>query len=136
VDDNVDAAESTGMLLEVLGAMVRVVHDGPEALRQMAEFAPAIALLDLGLPGMDGHEIAMRIRANPGWKGVKLVALTGWGQEEDRRATEAVGFDHHLVKPAPIETLRALILEAAETNGAAPAALPPTRAREKVGDVG
>src|SRR4029078_11300814 len=108
VDDNVDAAQSTGLLLEMLGAVTSLVHAGPTALEMLDSFAPTIVLLDLGLPGMDGHQVAMRIRANPVWRGVKLVALTGWGQEEDRRATEATGFDHHLVKPASIESLRAL----------------------------
>ena len=127
VDDNVDAAESTGLLLQVLGANVSVVHDGPAALARMTEFAPAIVLLDLGLPGMDGHQVAMQIRANPEWKDVKLVALTGWGQDEDRRATEAAGFDHHLVKPASVESLRTLIL------GVVPSPASPDASREAVG---
>jgi len=112
VDDNVDAADSTGMLLEVLGAKPRLANDGAAALAAMAEFAPQVVLLDLGMPGMDGHEVARRIRANPDWKAVTLVALTGWGQEEDRRATEASGFDRHLVKPVTVEALRALIVAA------------------------
>ncbi len=116
VDDNVDAAESTGMLLEILGAKPRVVNDGAAALAAMTEFAPEIVLLDLGMPGMDGHEVARRIRARPEWTAVTLVAVTGWGQQEDRRATEASGFDHHLVKPVTVEALRALIVAASHAK--------------------
>jgi CheY-like chemotaxis protein len=96
VDDNRDAADSLGMLLQFLGADVKVVHDGPSALEVIEEFAPAVVLLDLGMPGMDGLEVARRLRENPKLNGVTLVALTGWGQREDRRRTREAGFDHHL----------------------------------------
>ncbi|WP_246173447.1 PAS domain-containing hybrid sensor histidine kinase/response regulator [Limnoglobus roseus] len=104
VDDNRDSAESLGMLLEIGGHTVKTAHDGPEALQILARFRPQLILLDLGLPGMSGYEIARRIRHSIELRGVRLVALTGWGQEEDRKRTKEAGFDHHLVKPAdPVE---------------------------------
>jgi PAS domain S-box-containing protein len=109
VDDNRDAADSLGMLLQFLGAEVKVVHDGPSALEAMAEFEPAVVLLDLGMPGMNGLEVARRMRENPKLDGVTLVALTGWGQREDRRRTHEAGFDYHLVKPADVGTLQTIL---------------------------
>jgi PAS domain S-box-containing protein len=109
VDDNHDAAESLGMLLTVMGCDVRIVYDGPTALDAVREHQPAIVLLDLGMPEMDGHEVSRRLRRDPGFRDVLLVALTGWGQEEDRRRSRAAGFDHHLVKPVSSEALQALI---------------------------
>ena len=109
VDDNRDAAESMGVLLEFLGASVKVAHDGPSALGVFAVQKPAVVLLDIGMPGMDGYEVARRLRALPEGNDATLIALTGWGQDEDRARTRAAGFDHHLVKPADIEALRALL---------------------------
>jgi CheY-like chemotaxis protein len=110
VDDNRDAATSLGMLLNVLGADVHVAHDGPAALKAFDTYRPAIVLLDIGMPGMDGYEVAREIRSRSNGVRVPLVvALTGWGQEEDRRTARAAGFDHHLVKPANIEALQALL---------------------------
>ena len=100
VDDNRDAAESLAMLLEIGGHEIRTAHDGPDALRTLESYRPQVILLDIGLPGMNGYEVARRIRASVEHRGVTLAALTGWGQEEDRRRTKEVGFDHHLVKPA------------------------------------
>jgi CheY-like chemotaxis protein len=88
---------------------VRVVHDGPAALSELPAYRPGVVLLDLGMPGMDGFEVARRIRQIPAAGGVKLIALTGWGQEEDRRRTRSAGFDHHLTKPADIHALQALL---------------------------
>ena len=106
-DDNRDAADSLGTLLELLGAEVRVVYDGPEALAAVGEDRPAVAFLDIGMPALDGHEVARRVRALPGGRDITLVALTGWGQEADRRKTADAGFDHHLTKPAdPSDILR------------------------------
>ena len=105
VDDNRDAADTLGAVLKMLGAEVRVTHDGHAALEAVAAFRPAAVFLDLGMPGMDGHEVARRITADPKTPHPVLVALTGWGQENDRRATRATGFDRHLVKPAEIEEL-------------------------------
>jgi PAS domain S-box-containing protein len=109
VDDNRDAADSLGMLLQCLGADVRVAHDGTEALEAVAAYQPAVVLLDIGMPGMDGYEVARCIRKNFPERRTPLVALTGWGQEEDRRRARDAGFDHHLIKPADMETLQALL---------------------------
>jgi PAS domain S-box-containing protein len=109
VDDNRDAAESLGMLLEMIGNEVRLAHDGLEAVTAAAEFRPDVVLLDLGLPKLNGYEAARAIREGTGGDGVLLVALTGWGQEEDRRRSRAAGFDHHLTKPVDFEALRKLL---------------------------
>jgi signal transduction histidine kinase/DNA-binding response OmpR family regulator len=114
VDDNRDAADSLGMLLEFLGAEVKVVHDGAAALDQLAAFRPSLVLTDLGMPGLDGYEVARRIRERSTGVEVMLIALTGWGQEEDRRRSRDAGFDDHLIKPAEIDTLQALLLSVAD----------------------
>jgi PAS domain S-box-containing protein len=100
VDDNRDSAESMAMVLEHSGHHTRMVHDGVNALRAAATFRPEVVLLDIGLPGMDGHAVARKIRAEPWGADMMLVALTGWGQEEDRRKSREAGFDAHVVKPA------------------------------------
>jgi CheY-like chemotaxis protein len=110
VDDNRDGAMSLGMLLKLLGAEVQVVHDGPSALATLASYRPTVVLLDIGMPGMDGYEVARRIRAQPIGQGVLLIALTGWGQEEDRQRTSQAGFDYHLLKPADIGELKTLFM--------------------------
>ncbi len=109
VDDNQDAAESMAMLLRLKGHEVRVGYDGAEALRAFDAFAPEIVLLDIGMPGMTGYEVARRLRAVPGAGGVLLVALTGYGQDEDRRRSREAGFDHHLVKPVDFDVLLGLL---------------------------
>ncbi|WP_081672289.1 ATP-binding response regulator [Lysobacter sp. HA18] len=109
VDDNVDAAESMGMVLELLGLEHRVVFDGQSAIDSMAEFHPDVVLLDIGMPGMDGCEVAQRIRAQREFDDVQLVALTGWSQTQDRERTRAAGIDHHLSKPVDIGALQALL---------------------------
>ena len=109
VDDNIDAAESLGLLVELTGHAVRVVHSGPTALTIAQEFQPSIIVLDIGLPDMDGYEIARRLRSNPHFTDVMLVALTGYGQAEDRRRSREVGFDHHLVKPVDPEKFQQLL---------------------------
>jgi len=109
VDDNVDAAESMGMLLGLLGVDTHVVHNGPDALAAIATYEPHVVLLDIGMPGMDGKEVARRIRQLPTGRNITVIALTGWGQEEDRRRTLAAGFDFHLIKPADINVLRELL---------------------------
>jgi signal transduction histidine kinase len=109
VDDNEDAADSLGMLLLTLGAEVRVVYDGASALASAAEWRPSVVLLDLGMPAMDGWEVARRLRRDPAVKDSKLIALTGWGQNKDRERTESAGFDHHLIKPVDIDELQALL---------------------------
>jgi PAS domain S-box-containing protein len=109
VDDNEDAGDSLAMILKLFGADVRVARNGPEALDLFREFEARIVLLDIGMPGMDGYEVARRIRDEFGNRRTALVALTGWGQEEDRRKAREAGFDHHLVKPAEIAALQTLL---------------------------
>ena len=109
VDDNHDAADSLAAVLKMLGAEVRVTHDGQAALDALDAFRPAAVFLDLGMPGMDGYQTARQIRLRDGTRALKLIALTGWGQDSDRRQTEAAGFNQHLVKPADVETLQAVL---------------------------
>jgi CheY-like chemotaxis protein len=109
VDDNRDAADSLGVILTILGADVRVAHDGPGALEAFEAYDPAVVLLDIGMPGMDGYEVARRIRTGFPDRGAAIVAVSGWGQEQDFRRTQEAGFDHHLVKPAEIGALQALL---------------------------
>ena len=109
VDDNI-AAKSLERLLERLhGQEVRVAHDGPEALAVAGEFRPEVVLLDIGLPGMSGYEVAEQLRGLPEFDGTLIVALTGWGQEDDRRRSRGAGIDHHLVKPVDPEALTRLL---------------------------
>jgi two-component system CheB/CheR fusion protein len=109
VDDNRDAADSLAMLLRISGAQVHVAHDGPGALDALVAHRPDVALLDIGMPGMNGYELAAQIRSRPEGRRTTLVALTGWGQEEDRRRSQAAGFEHHLVKPVAPRLLQALL---------------------------
>jgi CheY-like chemotaxis protein len=109
VDDNRDAADSLAMLLRLQGAEVHVAYEGQAALDSARAARPDIVLLDLGMPGMDGFEIAARMRADLELGDALLVALTGWGQPEHRRATAEAGFDRHLVKPVDLGDLRALL---------------------------
>jgi CheY-like chemotaxis protein len=111
VDDNKDAAVSLSMLLKLKGHEVRVAHSGAAALDMMKEYAPDAIFLDIGMPGMDGYELARRMRQMPGLEKVILAALTGWGQEEDRRRTAEAGFNHHLVKPPEPKTLEGVLAE-------------------------
>jgi signal transduction histidine kinase/CheY-like chemotaxis protein len=109
VDDNVDAAVSLAALLRREGHEVAVAHDGWQALEQVPRFRPEVVILDLGMPGLDGIEAARRLREIPEGRGLRLVALTGWGQTADQQRTREAGFDRHLVKPAEREeVLRAL----------------------------
>jgi PAS domain S-box-containing protein len=110
-DDNEQAARILAMLLTALGNDVRVAHDGQAALEVAAEFHPDIIFLDLGMPKLDGYETARQIREQPWGKSVVLAALTGWGQEEDKRRTKEVGFNHHLVKPVEPSTLQMLLAD-------------------------
>jgi signal transduction histidine kinase/CheY-like chemotaxis protein len=104
VDDNMDAAESLSMLLDLDGHTTRVAHDGEAALRVAAEFQPDTVFLDIGMPGMNGYETARRLRTTHG-ASLKIIALTGWGAEENRRLAQEAGFDRHLVKPVDAEML-------------------------------
>ncbi len=105
VDDNVDAAESLAALLEIMGHSTRVAADGPSGFALAREFDPQLAFLDIGLPGMSGHELARSIRATPGMAQLMLVALTGWGTREDVAQSHAAGFDLHLTKPVDFAAL-------------------------------
>ena len=99
VDDNVDSATSLALLMELASNETRTVFDGVEAVQAAALFRPEVVLLDIGMPKLDGYETARRIRAQPWGKNMFLVALTGWGQDEDRQKSKDAGFDAHLVKP-------------------------------------
>jgi signal transduction histidine kinase len=110
VEDNVDSARTLGMLLEIMGHEVRVAHDGESALEAAPGFAPQVVLCDIGLPRMDGYEVARRLRGLPGVREAVLVAQTGWGQEEDRRRSESAGFDYHLLKPIDPDALNELLV--------------------------
>ncbi len=126
VDDNEDAADNLGALLTALGAVTKVAHSGEEALDALASFSADCVLLDIGMPNMDGYEVVRRIRASHHVTPL-LVALTGWGQDEDRRRSRAAGFDVHLVKPPDLNELGQLLerrkqrRSASDTNGAGPA---------------
>ena len=111
VDDNEDAAESLAALLQINGHETRLAHDGPEAVEQARRFQPDVIFLDIGMPIVDGHETARRIRQQPWGKAMVLVALTGWGQVEDRRRSKEAGFNHHLVKPADPAVVTKLLSE-------------------------
>ena len=108
VDDNRDAAGSLAMLLELLGHDVRVAYDGDAAVRIAGELHPDLALLDLGMPNVSGYEACRRMRSEPWGTRMTIIAVTGWGQEEDRRQSADAGFDHHLVKPVSPDTLESL----------------------------
>jgi CheY-like chemotaxis protein len=109
VEDNRDGADSLALLLELMGNNVRTVYDGASALEAATEYRPDVVLLDIGLPGRDGYEVARDIRASPQLNGVVLIAQTGWGQEEDYRRTREAGFNHHLVKPVDPQKLQELL---------------------------
>lgn len=130
VDDNRDAAEMLGELLSMLGATVSVVHSGAAALDTLESFEPDAVLLDIGMPEMDGFEVARRIRATPAYGGVLLIALTGFGQEHDQRRSRDAGFDHHVVKPPDIDRLCDLLTKGwsgTRSDRPSPGAIPTTR---------
>ena len=108
-DDNVDAAQSLATLLEMSGHEVRLAYDGLSALEAAIAYQPEVVLLDIGLPGLDGYEVAQRIRQQAALKSIMLVALTGYGQESDRQRSQHAGFDHHLVKPADFDKIENLL---------------------------
>ncbi len=112
VDDNVDAAESVAMLLRLEGHEIRLAYSGPEALQAAEEYRPEVILLDIGLPGMNGYEVARRLRQQPPFQRTLLAAMTGYGQDEDRRRSAEAGFDRHLTKPVDPDTLVRLMAEA------------------------
>jgi two-component system CheB/CheR fusion protein len=105
VDDNADAALMLALLLRARGHDVRTAHSGPAALEGAVAFRPEAVVLDIGLPGMDGYEVARRLRRLPELRGALLVALTGYGQEEDRRRAREAGFNQYLIKPVEPDVL-------------------------------
>lgn len=114
VDDNVDAALSVEKLLKLWGHDVQTVFNGPEALKKARSFRPQIVLLDLGMPGMSGYEVARQLRAEREFEGVIITALTGYGQAEDRQRSREAGFNHHMTKP-PDPSLLAVLLASPHT---------------------
>jgi CheY-like chemotaxis protein len=111
VEDNEDSALSLKMLLEALGFVADVVHDGEAAVASAITAPPGVILMDIGLPGISGYEAARRIRESCR-DAITIVALTGWGQEADRRQSAAAGIDHHLIKPLDLEKLRQILVPA------------------------
>ena len=122
VDDNRDAAESCAMLLELSGHHVQTAYSGREALEIAETLRPDALLLDIGLPDLSGYELAQQMRAAPWGQGAVLVAVTGWGQDEDRRRAFDAGFDHHLTKPIEAERLERLLCSLTESIPGAPQA--------------
>lgn len=112
IEDNLDAAESMGLLLELSGHQVEIAHDGYKGLEVARRFRPEVVLCDIGLPGgMTGYDVARRMREEPDLAGAKLIALTGYGQEEDQRRAREAGFDVHLTKPADPVVLERLLAD-------------------------
>jgi CheY-like chemotaxis protein len=109
VDDNRDAADTLSMLLEVLGHRAQVAHDGGAALDVVLDFRPQVVFLDIGMPGMSGYEVAEAIRNDRRFDQPLLVALTGWGSEDDRERTRAAGFDLHLTKPVDLGAIEKML---------------------------
>jgi two-component system CheB/CheR fusion protein len=109
VDDNRDSAESLAGLIAILGHEVEQAHDGRAALEAALRCTPDLVLLDLGMPGMSGYEVARRLRADGGTAATVLIALTGYGTDKDRQATREAGFDGHLVKPIDFHALEAIL---------------------------
>jgi PAS domain S-box-containing protein len=121
VDDNVDAALTLAMILDIEGYTTGVAHSGAEALEAAAAFRPAVVFLDIGMPGMDGYQTAAALRRLPGLDTPCLVALTGWGAEHDRARSREAGFDHHLTKPVDLGTVQKLLADmAAAADGSRP----------------
>ena len=122
VDDNVDGAVTLSVILNHLGHSVRVTHDGTSAIAVAQEFKPELILMDIGMPGLDGYETCERMRKEDWSAGSYIVALTGWGQEEDKRKAKRAGFDKHLVKPVDRKTLMEVVASAKQGRKAEPGA--------------
>jgi CheY-like chemotaxis protein len=114
VDDNVDAAEIMAILVKAAGHEVRSVHDGSATLQAALDYRPNVVLLDIGLPGLNGYEVAKWIRQEPVLRGIMLVGITGYGQETDRQRSQEAGFDHHLVKPADFGKVQQILATVSE----------------------
>jgi CheY-like chemotaxis protein len=120
VDDNLDAAETLTRLLQHLGHEVETCHDGNDACTKVAANGPDAVFMDIGMPIMNGYDAARQIRSQPAGKDVVLIALTGWGQNEDRRKTEAAGFDRHIVKPVTLAQIESILGDLYLTSPTAP----------------
>lgn len=116
VDDNRDSADSLAMLMEITGNKTYMAHDGAEAVEAAEKYRPEVVLLDIGLPKLDGYEVCRRVREQPWGKNILVIALTGWGQEDDRRRSEEAGFNGHLVKPVDYDKLLDLLGSLGESN--------------------
>jgi CheY-like chemotaxis protein len=116
VDDNEDSAMTLSVLFEMSGDETQTANDGLKAIAAAEAFRPDVALLDIGLPGLNGYEVAQAIRAQPWGATMVLIALTGWGQDEDRKKSKAAGFDAHMVKPVDHEALLKLLNELLEVQ--------------------
>jgi two-component system CheB/CheR fusion protein len=116
-DDNIDAALSLEILLAGCGYEVHTVHNGADAFDAAQSFRPASAILDIGMPGLSGYEVAKRIRAQPWGTGMLLIAITGWGQPEDKREASAAGFDMHFTKPVDPQVLEMYLEERCRHSG-------------------
>jgi CheY-like chemotaxis protein len=115
-DDNVDSADMEAALLAAVGCEVRTVYDGESTLREAERFRPDVVLLDIGMPDIDGHEVCARIRSQPWGGSVTLIAVSGWGQESDRRRSARAGFNMHLVKPVDPDALLRIVREVMSQN--------------------
>jgi len=109
VDDNVDAANMIAMMLQLFGHQTETVYSAQRALEMAVEYRPDFVVLDIGLPGMDGYEVARRLRQIPELKDIRLIAATGYGQDADRQRSEEAGFNYHLVKPIDPEKLQKVL---------------------------
>lgn len=109
VDDNIDSAKTTGWMLEMIGLLPTLAHDGVTALQIAKELHPDVILLDIGLPGMNGYEVCQELRKDPTFKDTLLIAQTGWGRDRDKQKSVEMGFDHHLVKPVSLKDISALL---------------------------
>jgi len=116
VDDSRDAAHSLALLLESLGADVHTANDGRAALDELEAYRPSVMLLDIGMPGMDGLEVARRVRQRSSSRDLTVIALSGWGQDEDRRRSREAGIDYHMVKPVDLDELGRLLMALAPSR--------------------
>lgn len=116
VDDNRDGADSLAMMLRIMGNDTQTAYDGQEGVRISDEFRPDVVLLDIGLPKLNGYEACRRIREQPWGKDIVLVAVTGWGQEDDRRRSQEAGFNFHMAKPVDIAALEELLVRSQATT--------------------
>ena len=119
-DDNQDSADSLSLLLTLKGYEVWTAHDGLEAVKAATTHQPDVALLDIGMPKLNGYEVARHIRGQPWGKRMLLVAITGWGQDADKQRAQDAGFDHHLTKPVVLDDLRKLLATAAHSGRTRP----------------